>query len=344
MSIKIGIGIHRRRGGAVWTAPLITALSVLTTSDTEQTITATFTSTDEDGVSFEYSLDGSTNWTVKGTGAISLSATGLTEATLYFWRARTYKGGSYGAYSLFSSDITFPSVALDANVKAWYDYNDLTTLTKDTSERVAEWEDKLGSGRDLLQSDDAKKLIYNYLGITATPTDDYMKTEAFAFNQPLTAYLVARVNVWGEYRALMDGNGGASTIVYCRTSTPSIKAYAGGLSDANSNLAVGAWGIVRVVFNGANSILQVNKTAAVTGNFGAQAAGGITIATAGDHSNAANFAAASYKEIIFKSGAGDDTEYNELYDYWQLKYGFLLTDADCVESFADNLMNNSIVL
>jgi hypothetical protein len=89
----------------------ITALSVVATSDTTQTITATIEGVGFDGVSYEYSTDG-VNYCVKGTSANGIyNATELTPDTKYFWRARLYKGSNYGTYS---------SVNYDRTLEPWY--------------------------------------------------------------------------------------------------------------------------------------------------------------------------------------------------------------------------------
>jgi len=90
-----------------WSQHYLTGLVVTTTSDTTQTITATIVGTGADGVSWEYSTDGIT-YSVKGTSVLgSYSATGLTPNTLYYWRARLYKGTHYGNYSNVINSTTF---------------------------------------------------------------------------------------------------------------------------------------------------------------------------------------------------------------------------------------------
>lgn len=103
-----------------WKTRFISALSVLTTSDTTQTITATIVGTGYDGVSYEYSTDG-INYSVKGTAAGgTYNVTGLTADTLYYWRARLYKETNFGNYSSIDSKYTWNS-----QFKALY--NSLTT-------------------------------------------------------------------------------------------------------------------------------------------------------------------------------------------------------------------------
>ena len=102
--------------------------------------------------------------------------------------------------------------------------------------------------------------------------DEYLKTASFSINPPLSIYIVCKQVTWTSNDVIYSGTniymhqkvGGAS---------PQISASAGTSSSVNSNLAVGSYGIVTTVFNGAGSVLQVNNTTAVTGDFGS---GGIS--------------------------------------------------------------------
>lgn len=109
--IGIGVSKHLKKSSiswsTYWATRYISALSVLTTSDTEQTVTATIVGTGHDGVEWEYSIDEMVTWNVYGqTATGSLNATGLTNETFYYWRARLYKGSNYGSYSPIDFSFT----------------------------------------------------------------------------------------------------------------------------------------------------------------------------------------------------------------------------------------------
>lgn len=112
-AIGNAIGIPFRKGGTSWSPYWVTryisALSVLTTSDTEQTVTATIAGgVGPDGVSFEYSDDDGATWSAAITDADGiLNQTGLTADTDYTWRARLYKGANYGSYVTAESNRTY---------------------------------------------------------------------------------------------------------------------------------------------------------------------------------------------------------------------------------------------
>ena len=110
MAIGTAIGIPFKKSGqswsSYWTSRYVSALAVTTTDFDKQTIVATIVGIGYDGVSFEYSTDNIT-FTVKGTSVNgTYNATGLTQDTVYFWRARLYKGTNYGNYSTANYGIT----------------------------------------------------------------------------------------------------------------------------------------------------------------------------------------------------------------------------------------------
>jgi hypothetical protein len=134
--IGIGNSIMRCGGGGVdwttfWIANYISALSVLTTSDTEQTVTATIVGTGHDGVSFEYSSDGGVNWSAGITDADGvLNKTGLIAAIDYTWRARLYKGTNYGSYITAESNRTFGVALAITTTLANTHYNTFPSLSQ----------------------------------------------------------------------------------------------------------------------------------------------------------------------------------------------------------------------
>ena len=213
-----------------------------------------------------------------------------------------------------------PSVISDGSTVAWYDSSDLTTVTKDGANLVSVWADKLGSGRNLLQAGaDAIKPVWSADGILFDGVDNFMKTAAFTYAQPVMIYIVFKQVTWTNNEYIFDGNLVSSCILRQIGTTPDMALYAGAAANVNSNLAVDTWGIVRVLFSGAASKLIVNETTPVTGNPGTQAMGGFTLASRGD--GAGLYPNIQVKEIILRKIADSAGDEVDIYNYLKTKYG-----------------------
>lgn len=113
-----------------------------------------------------------------------------------------------------------------------------------------------------------------------------MRTGASTRNQPRTMYLVLNQVVHTVGNVLFDDDslGVAQTMsLRQHTATPKLQPFAGtdtvGLD--NSTLAVGAYGIATIVFNGASTTFQINQQTATTGDAGANNADGISLGSDG---------------------------------------------------------------
>jgi hypothetical protein len=100
--------------------------------------------------------------------------------------------------------------------------------------------------------------------------------------QPENIYLIIKQISWTSGDYIQDGATGDHGMLYQGATTPGLKVYSGALSGQNNNLAIGDVGIARILFNGANSIFQINNTAAITGNFGTDNMGTITLGCYGN--------------------------------------------------------------
>ena len=153
-----------------WLTRYISALSVLTTGSTTQTVTATIVGNGYDGVSFEYSSDNGVTWSSGITDADGvLNQTGLTANTYYLWRARLYKGTNFGAYCSVVSDITFPSEINDADQWAYFNSLSANGASRDGSGIESIYYDlKYGSTQRDAEQNSGNILLYGIYEITAT--------------------------------------------------------------------------------------------------------------------------------------------------------------------------------
>ena len=210
---------------------------------------------------------------------------------------------------------------IESDTVTWLDSSNLSTLTKDTgaTEKVSLWEDVLGSGNDLAQANPDWQPVWSTDGVLTNASTTFLKSAAIAaLDQPTHIYLVMRQKTWVANAYLMDGNATNQGYLTQRNGSPLMRVYAGGVLD-NPGLAVDVLGIVRILFNGASSKIQVNGNAAVTGNAGNIAMGGITFGINGSASSA--YGSIQVKEAIFRTVA--DTAANEkaIYNYLAYKNG-----------------------
>lgn len=257
----------------------------------------------------EKSTNGIT-YTQIGTGTDSYSDTGLTEYTLYYYRVKV------GSYSNVAFERTLsPSILSDGNTVDWIKSYDLSTITKDISYKISRWNDTLASGHDLKQSTTAYSFLWDIDGVLADGINDFMKTDAFTFTQTngIEIYLLIKLITWEDGDTIFDGDTTNSGRLLQHTATPTIKAFAGSFSDANNDLAVNTWGIIRVLFKGSNSELQVDNNALISGNFGSSDMGGITLGRIG--SGVGYFGNFQLKEGIFRKINNTSGNVTKIYNY-----------------------------
>lgn len=137
--------------------------------------------------------------------------------------------------------------------------------------------------------------------ITSNGSTGLMQTGAFTLTEPCAIFLVVRQDVWSSVNMYMlDGLTTNTGSVSTRVSTPTIGLYAGSVAALNSDLAVGAFAVLSIEWNGVSSSIKVNEGTATTGNAGnAVVMGGMTIGAA---PNASAYSQNSYKHIIATTG------------------------------------------
>ncbi len=204
------------------------------------------------------------------------------------------------------------------NTVAWYDYTDATTLTNDGAGLISSWRDKLGSGHDLAAATTARPTL-GATGITFDGITNGMATAAFTYIQPAMSYVVIKQITWTANDRIHSGYNPDTFLLSQRGTTPGITIYAGSYLGINNNLAVGAWGIVRSVFSGLASSIQVNVTTAVTGSAGTGAIGGIILGRNGY--NGVTYCNFEIKEAIFRNVVDSTETQSEIYDYLKAKFG-----------------------
>lgn len=208
-----------------------------------------------------------------------------------------------------------PAILYDGNTVAWYDSSDLTTITKDGSNLISLWKDKLGSGHDLTSTGTAKPLHTSEKTVLFDGINDAM-TSAFVYGQPEYMYLILRCNSQDDLDAFMDGAVGNTCNVRVHP-TGLLNIYMGSawISGTAGTITTGNYFILRIRINGINSSFSVNDSlhnisVAATGSMG-----GISIGRNGSFT----FANIEVAEIIMRKVADDSPSETAIYNYLKKK-------------------------
>lgn len=164
----------------------------------------------------------------------------------------------------FSTTFTPLSVS---GLKMWYDASDASTITKDGSDFVSQWNDKSGIGINLTSTGTAKPLWVDAVKngkpvIRFDGVNDYMSnTSSSTYSQPNTLFFVGTSpNADGE--GMFDG-GGSTRNLLNRQSTNTYRVYAG--TGVTGGTASTSFQIFRVLFSDGNGELDINGSSILTG-------------------------------------------------------------------------------
>lgn len=174
---------------------------------------------------------------------------------------------------------------------AWYRYNTGITVT---GAGVSSWADQSGNSRPLLQGTDTNRPALQADGSILFDGSDNQLEATFTHNQPVTWFVLLKQITSTSGDVVFDGSAALASCFQGAVS-PALGANAGSASSGNSNLALDTYGVVYVVFNGASSALGINKTTALTGNYGANNPGGFSVGANRGLAGASNI---QVKEII----------------------------------------------
>ena len=199
-----------------------------------------------------------------------------------------------------------------ANLELWTRFNQGITVT---GSGVSQWDDQSGNGNHLKQGTDTNRPSEEADGsILFGGGNDFLKTDAFTLEQPETIYLLCKSVTWTDFEYFFDGNTGSTGLLYQRGVTPEIQMFAGTAVNSSTALVVGNYGAVSVVFNGANSYLQVNDSIVGPNDAGALDMGGFTLGAKADSTQASNI---QVKEALVYSEAHDAAQRAQVIGYLQ---------------------------
>lgn len=236
-----------------------------------------------------------------------------------FGRPGALLGDSKGSRGFLPLDMPSLELWLDASRPLYQDVAQLTLATAD-GDPVGAWPDQSGNNRDVsVVAANAPTLALNAQnGIPNVRFDgvnEYLRA-TFSVTQPYTLFMAMLQDAFNgrQFIGGVTANAGA---IFQNAPAPNIALFAGAILGNNGNFAMDTFGILHAEFNGANSSLIVNETAALTGNAGANNPGGVTLAS---NNGLAAFADIDIGEVIIYDGILSVANRNKVRDYLNLKW------------------------
>jgi len=228
-----------------------------------------------------------------------------------------FEADDWSGGNLAAAEFSYPQL-LDTDTYGMYLFDELSTITKDATDSVGVWEDYFGNGQSFTASD-ANQPIWSSTGITFNGTSNGMAFTDATLDQPVFIYVVLRQISWADENRIFNGNAGTSVYLKQNGTSPTVYAYAGdGSSGGYDHLTLGDFAIVRVLFNGASSILRVNEEAAsVDTNFGTGDLNGFRIGFGTADALWSNIQVAA---LILRLTVDDGTDQQIIYDWLEGKY------------------------
>jgi len=204
---------------------------------------------------------------------------------------------------------------------AWYDSNQMSTITKDGSDLVSDWADVLESGHDLEQSTGTNQPEWTSGGVDFDGVDNYMQTATATLVQPVQVYLVFTLNgSWVQDATILDGYTNVTGTLYERFNVDyRLSMYAGTDNVDNTDYVITETSIIRALYYGASSELITDEHTTATGNPGTDAWAGFTLGGRGTF-DAQYCSDITVKEVIIRTVADSAGDEAAIYAYLKTKH------------------------
>lgn len=287
-------------------------------NDTRIDLSWVIGSTNHDGHKIYISSDG-INYTLHGSvlgNTATYSVTGLTALTHYWFKVCAYKSSGKSAFTNPDDEVTIPSYLSDGHTKLFMLAHLKNKITKDSANRVQTILSLIGTNFNS-QATLAKRPLWNYESLRFDGDDDILQTGAMTLNQPLKHYFVSKQQTATPGDRPLDGLS-ATVCIQQDNTTGGIKGYAGDWSLLNSDWLLHHNRIVRFAANGNNSTLRIQNFVEMTGTWGLNNPGGITIGCG--RSDASNFFNGEFKALLTRDIIDTSEHETEFYNYLSEKF------------------------
>jgi len=147
--------------------------------------------------------------------------------------------------------------------------------------------------------------------------NDFMKTPAFSYVQPAYIWIVQKLINANSGQYIFDGDLGDDGLIFLTNTPPlQISTYAGSLLDYGY-VSIDKLQVLRILFNGTNSKIQLDNNVIIYGNAGVQSVNGITLGRAGGVE--LRFTNMLFNEAIFRNKIETSVSETTIFNYLSLK-------------------------
>ena len=248
------------------------------------------------------------------------SGVGETTGTLddfQFWNGVSSATPATWECSNFGKSLT--------NLHAWYDASDVSSITKDSSNRVSQFNDKSGNGRHLSQATSGSQPLWVSEGQNGKDLIDcvgsrFMKTSTWtAISQPYTFFFTALMPLNDSAdRMLMDSISNTS-LIYKQTTNDRFLMFAGSNAGATMSGYANTWRYVTAIFDGTNLTYRFDGVHKNTegSTVGTGTSNGLILGAR----DGSGFSNSKFGEIIMIAGNPTAQEITDTEAYLKAKWG-----------------------
>jgi hypothetical protein len=218
-------------------------------------------------------------------------------------------------------------LAADSTAHLWQDTARTVPAVAD-GDPVACWDDGSGVGHNVVQATTTKRPLLKLAILNSKPVlrfdgvDDFLQATFTAITQPFSRIAVFNMRSYAASSHIYGAGPTGQGVLFESSTSPIMSLYDGTVSPSTSSLAVGTFGVVSELHNGAASELRVNGAAAATGNPGVATLSGVTLSAA---SNGASTTPVDHAEVVVYNRALTTAERQSVERYLGTKYGITVS-------------------
>lgn len=217
-----------------------------------------------------------------------------------------------------TNDIEYPAIFSDGNTTRWFDFTDVSTITKDGSNNISRVNHKLDNTKYIQPWNGAPAWSTDN-GATFDGTNDGLRTTTnLAITGSFTVYLVMKVNTQTYNKHVLCFDESYITGIKYGATPDSVFLEDLSTSADKAGLGTSVFRIVRLRIDGVNSFIQINKLIASTGNWASYGISWLNIGSG--PVNASTFAACSVRELIVRKVADSDDNMENIYAFLKSKH------------------------